>query len=74
MSRVEWSKASETLDTALERYEEKVRGELLALVAKEMEIDTYYLSWAIRQYGRGFVRHHKENPSMWNTDSGPFSG
>ena len=74
MSHVEWAKESETLDAALERYEEKVRGELLALVGKEMEIDRYHLSWAIRQYGRGFVRHHKDSPSMWNTDNESFSG
>ena len=74
MSRVQWSKASETLDNALERFEEKVRGELLALVEKEMQVDSYQLSWAIRQYGRGFVRHHKDTPSLWNTDSESFSG
>ena len=74
MPRVEWAKSSETLDSALDRYEEKVREELLNLVEKEMEIDAYHLSWAIRQYGRGFVRHHKDNPNIWNVDSQSFSG
>lgn len=74
MPRVEWAKSGETLDSALDRYEEKVREELLNLVEKEMEIDAYHLSWAIRQYGRGFVRHHKDNPNIWNVDSQSFSG
>ena len=74
MARVEWAKKSESLDTALERYEDKVRGDLMTLIEKEIEIDTYQLSYAIRQYGRRIVRHHKDNPSEWNTDPETFSG
>ena len=74
MRQVEWAKESESLDAALERYEEKVRGDLLDLVEKELEVDRYQLSWVIRQYGRGLVRHHKDNPAMWNTDSESFRG
>ena len=64
MTKIEWSKSSEVLELALERYEEKVRSELLSLIAKEMEVDTYHLSFAIKQYAKGFLRHHKENPKM----------
>ena len=73
MTKIEWSKSNEVLELALERYEEKVRSELLSLIAKEMEVDTYHLSFAIKQYAKGFLRHHKENPKMWNPDMVSFT-